>query len=300
MLAEANRIIREAWAALPGSVTPLAVQEGSTLADCIRAIPQAPEHNHNGVGIYANCPACGTVWPTSSADGAATEPHVHEHVVVQHWDAEGGEVLYRTCACGEEWTRDEERCPEDDSEEQPDPDVAAFLDWLISMDDPEDMEGRAERQVVTLTRIIDRARSVRPLLGADGPGKPAVHDGFTCEEVERRCDEITDELNAATMLLARHGAPSTGLTGARLDLADRLQALMGQLVDTMLYREAYGSPGLATLAQRPEDLDALAKEYGLLATDSMRRASSARGKRDKLWALAAEAREREKGKTTDG
>lgn len=304
MLAEANRIIREAWAALPGSVAPLAVQEGSTLADCIRAIPQAPEHNHNGVGAYGDCPACDgsgrdrpltpeeiaeqtamttdalrspdvaallakldaidahewddAAWrPFLTTDeirallavpGTGQQPHVHEHehVVVQHWDAEGGDVLYRTCACGEEWTRDEERCPEDDSE----------------------------------------------------PDRPAVHDDFTCEEVERRCDEITGELNTTRMLLGQYGAPSTDLMGRRLDVPGRFQALMGQLVDTMLYRQHHNSPRLAGLAGRPEDLDALAEEYALLALDSMRRASSARGKRDRLRALAAEARE--KGKTTDG
>lgn len=36
-----------------------------------------------------------------------------------------------------------------------------FIDWLLSMDDPEDVLGRSERQTVTLTKIIDRARSIR-------------------------------------------------------------------------------------------------------------------------------------------
>jgi hypothetical protein len=33
------------------------------------------------------------------------------------------------------------------------------LEWLVSMDDPEDVIGRAERQTVTLTKIIERARA---------------------------------------------------------------------------------------------------------------------------------------------
>lgn len=34
------------------------------------------------------------------------------HTVTEHWDAHGGEIRFRTCSCGEEWTRDEEVCPE--------------------------------------------------------------------------------------------------------------------------------------------------------------------------------------------
>lgn len=36
-----------------------------------------------------------------------------------------------------------------------------FLNWLTSMDDPEDREGMRARQTVTLTEIIRRAREVR-------------------------------------------------------------------------------------------------------------------------------------------
>ncbi len=35
-----------------------------------------------------------------------------------------------------------------------------LLRWLVSMDDPEDVLGRAERQQITLTKIIDRARGL--------------------------------------------------------------------------------------------------------------------------------------------
>ena len=38
--------------------------------------------------------------------------------------------------------------------------LEAFLDWLIAMDDPEDVVGREERRTVTLTKIIDRARAL--------------------------------------------------------------------------------------------------------------------------------------------
>jgi hypothetical protein len=43
-----------------------------------------------------------------------------EHVVTKRWDAAGGEVLARICSCGEGWTRDDDRCPEDDSDDTPD------------------------------------------------------------------------------------------------------------------------------------------------------------------------------------
>lgn len=33
------------------------------------------------------------------------------------------------------------------------------LRWLVSMDDPADADGKAERQTVTLTKIIERARA---------------------------------------------------------------------------------------------------------------------------------------------
>lgn len=37
--------------------------------------------------------------------------------------------------------------------------MAAFIDWLLAMDDPEDVLGREERRTVTLTQIIERARA---------------------------------------------------------------------------------------------------------------------------------------------
>lgn len=33
-----------------------------------------------------------------------------------------------------------------------------LAEWLVCMDDPEDVFGRSERQTVTLTKIIERAR----------------------------------------------------------------------------------------------------------------------------------------------
>jgi hypothetical protein len=47
---------------------------------------------------------------------AKVEKLTPEHAVTAHWDAAGGDVLYRSCLCGEEWARDEERCPLDDDE----------------------------------------------------------------------------------------------------------------------------------------------------------------------------------------
>jgi len=47
--------------------------------------------------------------------------------------------------------------------------VTVFLDWLISMDDPDDENGRAERQVVTLNKIIEMARGARALYTISGP-----------------------------------------------------------------------------------------------------------------------------------
>lgn len=35
--------------------------------------------------------------------------------------------------------------------------LAIFAEWLVAMDDPEDVFGRSERQTVTLTQIIERA-----------------------------------------------------------------------------------------------------------------------------------------------
>jgi hypothetical protein len=36
--------------------------------------------------------------------------------------------------------------------------LAAFARWLVAMDDPDNLDGMAERRSITLTRIIDRAR----------------------------------------------------------------------------------------------------------------------------------------------
>jgi hypothetical protein len=37
-----------------------------------------------------------------------------------------------------------------------------FIEWLIRLDDPEDVLAREERRVLTLTEIIDRARKALP------------------------------------------------------------------------------------------------------------------------------------------
>lgn len=34
------------------------------------------------------------------------------HDVTKHWDAYGGDVLARSCTCGERWTSDQDECPE--------------------------------------------------------------------------------------------------------------------------------------------------------------------------------------------
>lgn len=39
--------------------------------------------------------------------------------------------------------------------------MRAFCDWLLAMDDPEDVMGREERRTVTLTEIINRAAALR-------------------------------------------------------------------------------------------------------------------------------------------
>lgn len=36
-----------------------------------------------------------------------------------------------------------------------------LVDWLISMDDPEDVDGLEQRRTVRLSAIIDRARDAR-------------------------------------------------------------------------------------------------------------------------------------------
>lgn len=54
----------------------------------------------------------------------------------------------------------------------------AFCRWLVSMDEPEDVLGRAERRTVTLTQIIDRARRVLAEAGSaatDQPGEVRTH-----------------------------------------------------------------------------------------------------------------------------
>lgn len=48
--------------------------------------------------------------------------------------------------------------------------VFDFLRWLMRMDDPLDEMGCRDRQVVTLNRIIERAREVHAQLSEDLPG----------------------------------------------------------------------------------------------------------------------------------
>lgn len=36
--------------------------------------------------------------------------------------------------------------------------LEAFARWIVAMDDPENLAGRVDRQTVTLTKIVDRAR----------------------------------------------------------------------------------------------------------------------------------------------
>lgn len=45
------------------------------------------------------------------------------------------------------------------SDQTTDSELREFAQWLVSMDDPEDVHGREQRRAVTLTAIIDRARS---------------------------------------------------------------------------------------------------------------------------------------------
>lgn len=63
-------------------------------------------------------------------------------------------------------------------------DVVSFLDWLISMDDPENPDGIARRQTITLTKIIDMARVARTV-AVKAPDVAALL---------RRLDEIEDEI----------------------------------------------------------------------------------------------------------
>lgn len=42
--------------------------------------------------------------------------------------------------------------------------VRELLDWLVAMDDPQDVIGRENRRVVTMQQIIDRARAARDAL----------------------------------------------------------------------------------------------------------------------------------------
>jgi hypothetical protein len=40
-----------------------------------------------------------------------------------------------------------------------------FARWLVSMDDPDNLDGMSERRTITLTRIIERAREALGKVG---------------------------------------------------------------------------------------------------------------------------------------
>jgi hypothetical protein len=53
--------------------------------------------------------ACG---PQRGVQGRESAPADGSHTVTEQWDAHGGDVVWRTCTCGEKWTNDVETCPE--------------------------------------------------------------------------------------------------------------------------------------------------------------------------------------------
>lgn len=61
----------------------------------------------------------------------------------------------------------------------PDEPLRALAEWLVSMDDPEDANGREERRIVTLTRIIENARA------ALAAARPAAEPAGTVSEIRR-------------------------------------------------------------------------------------------------------------------
>lgn len=97
------------------------------------------------------CVAC-TSQPAPAGDD--------EHRVTEHWDHEGGDVLERSCSCGERWTRDESTCPSDDGEPAGDDELREAERLFRAVVGVERHEGPAHR---LLAEYDERGRELQRL-----------------------------------------------------------------------------------------------------------------------------------------